>query len=162
MDAREARLMAMLDALAIETRTVRHAPVFTVAEAKAERGRLPGMHTKNLFLKDKKDVLWLVVAEEDRPVDLKELRSKIGAATLSFARADLLRRVLGVEPGSVTPFAVINDGDRRVRVVLDAGLLQAELLNFHPLANTATTAITPDGLLRFLDATGHAPLVVAI
>lgn len=160
MPASEYDLFRTLDELGIETETVRHPPVFTVEESKALRGDLAGAHTKNLFLKDKKGRLWLVVALEDRAVDLKDLRRRIGAATLSFGRADLLVEVLGIEPGSVTPFAVINDTDGRVQVVLDAGLLDHGRLNFHPLINAATTAISVDGLMTFLRATGHQPAII--
>lgn len=162
MTAEQARLLARLDALGIATKTVRHPAMFTVAESKALRGELPGGHSKNLFLKDKKGVLWLIVAAEDRAIDLKALRPKIGSAALSFASAETLRRVLGVEPGSVTPFALINDHEARVRVVLDAGLLAQSPLNFHPLVNTATTAIAADDLLVFVRSCGHEPRIEAL
>ena len=154
--------MARLGALGIETRTVRHPPLFTVAESKALRGALPGGHSKNLFLKDKKGVLWLIVAGEDRPIDLKALRPRIGSAPLSFASAETLREVLGVEPGSVTPFAAINDWDGRVSVLLDARLMAFERVNFHPLINSMTTTIACEDLMRFLQATGHEPRVLAL
>ncbi len=147
-------------ALGIDTKTMRHPAVFTVEEARALRGDLPGWHSKNLFLKDKKGQLWLIVCEEDRPVDLKAFRGRTGAAPLSFAKPELLREVLGVEPGAVTPFAVINDRERRVRVVLDASMLLADVLNFHPLVNTATTAIAPADLLAFLGSCGHEPAII--
>lgn len=162
MPATEQDLFDLLASLGVETETSRHPPVFTVEEAKAHRGNLSGAHTKNLFLKDKKGQLWLVVALEDRPVDLKDLRRRIGAASLSFGKPELLHDVLGVEPGSVTPFAVINDRDTRVRVVLDAEMMTSERLNYHPLTNAATTAVSPAGLLAFLRACGHEPLVVAL
>lgn len=162
MAAIEQDLWDFLDRLGIATETARHAPVFTVEEAKAHRGALAGMHTKNLFLKDKKGQLWLVVTAEDRAVDLKDLRYRIGSAPLSFARPELLQEILGVAPGSVTPFAVMNDTFSRVRVVLDAEMMAGERLNFHPLTNTATTAIAPAGLLAFLDGCGHPPLVVVL
>lgn len=161
MPATEEDLFERLAALGIGVETHRHAPVFTVAQAKALRGELPGAHTKNLFLKDKKAALWLVVAMEDRQIELKELRRRIGSAPLSFAGADVLREVLGVEPGSVTPFALINDEQRRTTVVLDAEMMAAHrLLNFHPLTNTATTAIHPDDLLAFIRSCGQAPRIV--
>ena len=161
MPATEKDLFARFAELGIVVETHRHEPVFTVAEAKALRGKLPGAHTKNLFLKDKKGVFWLVVAIEDRRIDLKEVRHRIGSAPLSFAGADALREVLGVEPGSVTPFALINDEGRRTRVVLDAQMMTAQpVLNFHPLANTATTAIRPADLLAFIRTCGHAPQIV--
>ena len=134
MPATPDSLMAHLDALGIATVTHRHPPVYTVEQARALRGDLPGGHAKNLFLKDKKGRLFLIVAEEDRPIDLKDLRRRLGAATLSFGKAALLQDVLGVEPGSVTPFALINDEGQRVIVVLDAGLMRHHPLNFHPLA----------------------------
>lgn len=152
--------MAFLADLGIATETVRHPPVFTVEQAKALRGDLPGSHIKNLFLKDKKGRLWLVVVEEDRPVDLKDLRRRMGAAPLSFAKPELLADALGVEPGSVTPFAAINDEAGLVTVVLDAALMDSERLHCHPLTNTATTGITPADLDRFLRACGHGPLVI--
>ena len=158
--ATERDLFARLQKLGIEVTTTRHPPVFTVTEAKALRGQLPGAHTKNLFLKDKKQVLWLVVALEDRTIDLKALRHRIGAAPLSFASADALRARMGVEPGSVTPFALINDVGAVVRVVLDAEMMRAEILNFHPLINTATTAITASGLRAFIRSCGHEPAIV--
>jgi Ala-tRNA(Pro) deacylase len=160
MPATEQHLFARLNELGIAFRTHRHAAVFTVADAKALRGALPGGHTKNLFLKDKKGALWLAVALEDRPIDLKVLRHAIGSATLSFAGTDTLRRVLGVEPGSVTPFALINDAESLVTPVLDAEMMTHEVLNFHPLANTATTALGPDGLLAFIRSCGHEPRVI--
>ena len=161
MPASEEDLFERFAALGIAVETHRHAPVFTVAQAKALRGELPGAHAKNLFLKDKKAALWLVVAMEDRQIELKELRRRIGSAPLSFAGADVLRAVLGVEPGSVTPFALINDEQRRTTVVLDAEMMAADrLLNFHPLTNTATTAIRPDDLLAFIRSCGQAPRIV--
>lgn len=156
----ESRLFAFLDSLGIVTTTRRHPPVHTVDEAKALRGDIPGAHCKNLFLKDKKDQLWLVVALEERRIDLKSLDKRIGAARLSFGKPELLREVLGVEPGSVTPFALMYDRDRRVRVVLDRGMMQMRPLNYHPMHNAATTTIEPEDLTRFLAATGHEPLVV--
>jgi Ala-tRNA(Pro) deacylase len=153
-------LLARLAELGIQTSTHHHPPVFTVEESKRLRGTLPGGHTKNLFLKDKKDQLWLVVALEDRVLDMKDLRRCIGAAPLSFGRPELLREALGIEPGSVTPFALINDQGRRVRAVLDKAMMAMDVLNFHPLTNAATTAIKPQDLLAFVRATGHEPMVV--
>ena len=155
-------LLSRLDALGIVTTTVEHPAVFTVEESKHVRGDLLGGHTKNLFLKDKKGRLWLVVTLEDRDIDLKALRKTIGAAQLSFGKPDLLSKVLGLEPGSVTPFGVINDTDGQVTVILDKGLLEFEALNFHPLINTATTQISPEGLLAFLRDTGHEPMIMAL
>lgn len=148
-------LLSLLDDLEIDATTHTHPPLFTVEESKALRGDLPGQHCKNLFLKDKKKKLWLVVAAEDTPIDLKGLKSKIGSAHLSFGKPDLLDEVLGVAPGSVTPFALINDTAYQVNVVLDSHMMAAELINFHPLSNEMTTAVRPDGLRRFIEHCGH-------
>lgn len=155
-------LFARLDALGIAHRTVTHPPVFTVEEAKALRGTLPGGHCKSLFLKDKKGGLWLVVALEECRVDLKALADRLGAPRFSFGAPELLYEVLGVRPGSVTPFAAINDSERRVAVVLQPAMLAHDPLNYHPLDNTRTTAVAPGDLVRFLEACGHAPRIVDI
>ncbi|SUS05242.1 DNA-binding protein [Candidatus Defluviicoccus seviourii] len=160
MPATEADLFALLARLGIATRTVRHRPVFTVEEAQSVRDNLPGGHTKNLFLKDKKGALWLVVAEETAAVDLKTLPARIGAGRLSFANATALKDVLGIAPGSVSPFALINDTAHVVRLVLDARLMRLDPLNFHPLDNSATTAIAANDLLAFLAALGVQPLIL--
>jgi len=161
MPATRDDLFAKLADLGIETATHEHDAVFTVVEAKGLRGEISGGHTKNLFLKDKRGRLWLVVCLEDRVVDLKALRRCLGAAkSLSFGKPDLLRQVLGIEPGSVTPFAAMNDAAGRVTVVLDSGMLACEPLNFHPLENTATTQIGAQDLIRFLRATGHEPQIL--
>lgn len=154
------QLLARLAELGIPCRTVSHPPVFTVEEAKALRGELPGGHVKNLFLRDKKGAMWLVVAEEDRKIDLKALAERIGAGKVSFASPERLMQYLGVIPGAVTPFGLINDRNREVRVVLDAGLLAHDPVNVHPLTNDRTTAIAPRDLLRFIEACGHKPEVI--
>jgi Ala-tRNA(Pro) deacylase len=154
-------LFAFLAELGIETETHHHNPVATVEEAKALRGQLPGGHCKNLFLRTKKGRPWLVVCDEDRSVDLKRLSDALGAGRFSFGSADRLMDALGVTPGSVTPFALINDrAETRVGVVLDKGMLDHEVLNYHPLANHMTTAIRRDDLLAFIRACGHQPEVV--
>jgi len=162
MTATPEALFQEFERLGIDTETVEHPAVFTVDEAKALRGELPGAHSKNLFLKDKKGRFWLVVALEDRAIDLKALRHVIGAAPLSFGKPDALETLLGITPGSVTPFSAINDTEGAVTVVLDAEMLAQEPLNFHPLVNTATTRISADGLLAFLRATGHEPVIAAL
>ena len=162
MPATPENLFARFAELGVETTTQHHPPVFTVAESQALRGDIPGAHGKSLFLKDKKGVLWLVVALEDRAIDMKELRRQIGAATLSFGKADLLGEVLGVTPGAVTPFGLINDQEGRVTVVLDADMMDQERLNYHPLTNEATTTITPEGLLAFIASTGREARIVAL
>ena len=158
--ARQKLLFERLESLGIVTETQTHAPVFTVEESRELRGDLPGAHCKSLFLKDKKGVLWLVVALEDRRIDLKALAGLIGAARLSFASPERLADHLGVVPGAVTPFALINDAANAVRVVIDSGVMEAERAHFHPLTNDATTAIAPADLLRFIGALGHDPAVV--
>ncbi len=150
-------LFDYLEELGIETETVDHPPVFTVEEAKRLRGELPGAHSKSLFLRNKKGAMWLVVAREDRSIDLRLLGERLGAGRLSFGSPERLMRILGVIPGAVTPFAVVNDHDTVVRVVLDRAMLDERPLNFHPLDNSMTTAIDPADLLRFLESTGHDP-----
>ena len=160
MPASPDQLFAALDALGIRHSTVKHPPVFTVEQARALRGQLPGGHTKNLFLRDKKQALYLVVAEEEADIDLKGLHRLLGASgRFSFGSADLLREVLGVEPGAVTPFGAINDSESRVTVVLDAAMMRHATLNYHPLVNTMTTSIGRDDLVKFLESTGHQPRI---
>ena len=162
MLATRADLTAFLQEQGIATRTVEHPPLFTVEQSRALRGEIAGGHTKNLFLKDKKDQVYLVVAEEDAEIDMKILHKRIDSARLSFGRPELLAELLGVLPGSVTPFGVMNDQAKRVTVILEAGLMRHESVNFHPLENTATTNIARDDLLAFLRATGHEPRIVAL
>lgn len=154
-------LFRRLDALGIAYRTHTHPPVFTVEEAKALRGALPGAHVKNLFLRDKKKRIWLVTALEEREIDLKALKRRLSAqGSLSFGSAELLFDVLGVAPGAVTPFGVVNDRTGQAAVVLDKGVLENGPVNAHPLRNDMTTTVSPEGLLRFLEAENHAPEVV--
>jgi len=153
----------LLDRLGIAHTTVTHAPLFTVEQSRALRGTIAGAHTKNLFLKDKKGALFLVTALEDAVIELKSLHRLLEASgRFSFGSADLMRETLGIEPGSVTPFAATNDGERRVTVVLDAGLMRYETINAHPLSNTMTTSIARTDLLKFLEATGHPARIVPI
>ncbi len=153
-------LLRHLAGLGIEVDTVSHAPVFTVEEAKAVRGKLTGGHTKNLFLRNKKGRMWLVVCPEDRQVDLKALGQRLGAGRFSFGSAERLAGYLGVIPGAVTPFAVINDHGGAVTLVIDHGLLETTPLNFHPLDNSMTTAIAPRDLVRFLESVDHSPELI--
>ncbi len=157
--ARE-RLFALLDALGIETTTHSHAPVFTVEENRAARGERPGAHCKSLFLRDKKATEWLVVALEERPLDMKAMAGVIGAARLSFGSARRLGERLGVVPGAVSPLALINDEAAEVRVVPDAEVMAADVANFHPLTNDATTVIAPADLARFIAECGHDARVI--
>ncbi len=157
MAAGRRELFARLDELGIATRTAEHAALHSVEESRALRGEIAGAHSKNLFLKAKKGSLWLVVALETTRVDLNALARAKRCGRFSFASPELLDEALGVEPGSVTPFALINDGEARVNVVLDRALMAHEALNFHPLENTATTTIARGDLLAFLAACGHEP-----
>jgi len=156
-------LFAYLDDLGITHASVTHAPLFTVQEGREVRRRIAGAHTKNLFLRDKKGKAFLLVTLEDATIELRSLHRLLGASgRFSFGSAELLRVLLGVEPGSVTPFAVVNDKELRVTVVLDTAMMAHAVLNFHPLVNTATTTISRQGLLSFLAATGHQPRIAAI
>jgi Ala-tRNA(Pro) deacylase len=162
MAATPDELFRRLDALGIRYVTHRHPPLHTVAQSVMLRGALPGGHCKSLFLKDRKGGLWLVVVLEQRRLDLNALAARLGAPRFSFASPELMQEALGVTPGSVTPFALMNDGAQRVAVVLDAEMLERDPLNYHPLVNTATTAIGPADLLRFIAACGHEPRLVAL
>jgi Ala-tRNA(Pro) deacylase len=154
------QLFAYLDSLGIKHTTVKHPPLFTVEQSRALRGQIPGGHTKNLFLRDKKNAIYLVVALEHAEIDLKGLHRQLGASgRFSFGAPNLLREVWGVEPGAVTPFGAINDGEVRVTVVLDSAMMEHETLNYHPLVNTMTTSIARDDLVAFLEATSHVPRI---
>ncbi len=162
MPHRTEDLLARLDRLGIQHTTTPHAAAFTVAEGNAVWAGIAGVHCKNLFLKDAKGKLWLVVAPGERKIDLKRLPAAIGSARLSFGSAALLEEVLGVTPGSVTPFALINDTARRVTVVLDRWMMEQPLLNYHPLVNTATTTLSNTDFRRFLKDCGHEVHVVSL
>ena len=163
MPATPEDLAAALDRLGIAAPVVSHPPLFTVEESRALRGKVPGAHTKNLFLKDKKSRLFLVTVLEDAAVDLKHLHHVIGASgRLSFGSPDLLMERLGVIPGAVTPLGVLNDQPPSVTVVLDAALVAHDRINCHPLVNTATMTLARADLLAFLDATGHPPQILAV
>jgi Ala-tRNA(Pro) deacylase len=155
-----ADLLAFLDAHGIAHRTLDHPPVFRVEDGLEIKAALPGGHTKNLFLKDAKGRLWLISALGETRIDLKSLPPVIGSARLSFGSEERLLDALGVRPGSVTAFALLNDPRHRVRFVVDKGLMAADPVNFHPLSNDATTAISQAGFRRFLAALGRDPLVV--
>ena len=149
-------LYAVLRTLEIDYQLHQHPPLHTVAESRELRGEIPGAHCKSLFLKDHKGKLYLVVCLEHRRLDMKRLTTQIGAGKLSFGRAELLAEVLGVQPGAVTPFALWNDREaQRVRVALDAEMMQTEFLNYHPLHNEATVTISRESFERFLAACGH-------
>jgi len=156
-------LYALLDDLGVSYSTRTHAPGVTVAESVGLRDEIPGGHTKNLFVKDKKDNFFLLTVEEDAAVDLKTVHTIIGAASkVSFGKPEKLMEYLGVAPGSVTAFGAINDTGRNVTFVLDEALMQHDIINCHPLSNDATTSIGRDDLVRFMEATGHTPLVLKV
>lgn len=162
--ADRAKAQAVFDrlaALGIAYTNLEHEAHFTVEESRAKRDVLPGGHAKNLFVKDKKGRLFLIVAEAEARIDLKRVHEVIGGCgRVTFGSADLLAEVLGVTPGSVTPFALLNDVGGRVTCILHRRLMQEEPLNFHPLVNTMSTTIARDDLLRFLRSTGHEPLIL--
>jgi len=153
-------VFARLSELGIQIRTHHHPALFTVEQSKALRGELPGGHCKNLLLRDKRKRMWLVVCLEDQTVNLKTLGSIIGADRLSFASADRLMHVLGVIPGAVSPFALINDTEHVVTVVLDKAMMELSPLNYHPISNEMTSAIDPRDLMAFIHSCGHEPMVV--
>lgn len=157
-----AGLLALLADIGIAAETVDHHPVFTVAEARGLWGDLPGGHCKSLFLRNKKGRMWLVTTMAEQAIDLRDLGDRIGAGRVSFGSEERLRRHLGVVPGAVTPFGLANDPDGKVRVVLDERLFEHDRLWFHPLDNARSTAVSPAGLMQFLEAVGHAPLIVRI
>ena len=153
-------LFAALDALGIAYETVEHPPMFTVEDGLAIRDTIPGLDCKNLFLKDKKGQLWLIVLPADKRARLSEIEKTIGAARLSFGKPELLFEVLGVPAGSVTPFALINDTKLRLTVVLDSDMMAHDRVNFHPLRNTASTCLKASDLLIFIKSLGYSPLCV--
>lgn len=152
--------LAWLDAEGLAHRTIEHPAVFRVGEGLDIKADLPGAHTKNLFLKDKKGRLWLISARQDTAVDLKRADRVIGSARLSFGNEVLLKEVLGLTPGSVTAFGLINDTGHQVTFVLDRRLWEAEVVNFHPLLNTATTGMDRATFRAFLNRIGVKPMVV--
>ena len=156
-------LFLALDRLGIAHPTVSHPPLFTVEQSQSLRGAIAGAHTKNLFLRDKKGALFLITTLEDAVIELKSLHRRLEATgRFSFGSPDLMREVLGVEPGAVTPFGVLNDTAGRVTMVLDAGLMEHAVINAHPLVNSMTTSVARSDLVKFLESTGHPPRVVVV
>lgn len=163
MQSDRVRLFARLEELGIATTTVEHVPMFTVEQSQSLRGTIPGARTKNLFLKDKDGHLVLVVAKEDTRVDLKALAKQLGFGRFSFGKPELLKDVLGIEPGSVTAFALFHEASRRLdAVVVDEALMGFAEVNCHPLINSATTRLATKDLIRFVEACGHAPRVLSL
>lgn len=158
-----ADLLAYLDGLGMAVTTVTHPPLHTVADSQALRGEIAGGHTKNLFVKDKKGSYFLITVGEEAVVDLKQIHQLIGASgRVSFGNPDALMEMLGVTPGAVTAFGLINDSGQRVRFVIDSALLEHEIINAHPLTNEATTSISREDLMQFARSTGHQPLVLKV
>ena len=162
MPATPDELFALLDRLGIEYSTVEHPPFFTVEEGRPWHDKIPGLHCKNLFIKDRKGGIWLVVMPGDKRADIGRLEKLLGAPRFSFARAELLQEVLELTPGSVTPFGLVNDRERRVTVVLDQDMLDAEWVNYHPLSNTASTTLRSTDLVRFIRSLGYDPVIVRL
>ena len=160
MPASRDDLYAIFKANDIAYETTEHPPIFTVADGADIKASIPGGKTKNLFLKDKAGRLFLICAVADTVIRLNRLHPVIGCKRLSFAKEDLLLHHLGVRPGSVTLFSIINDPDHHVRLILDAALLKESRVNFHPLKNTATTGISAPDMLRFIRAMGRSPMVM--
>ena len=162
MDKDQQLLFDRFKQLDIEVQTRAHEAAFTVEDARKLRGQIPGGHCKNLFLKDKKGAIWLIVCLEEAIINLKTAPKIIGSARLSFGNPDLMMEILGITPGSVTPFALINDRQNRVNVILEKSMMEHELLNFHPLRNDQTTTIASSDLLKFISSCGHNPQVVSL
>ncbi|MBU3974662.1 MAG: prolyl-tRNA synthetase associated domain-containing protein [Alphaproteobacteria bacterium] len=154
------RLLGWMAANGVEQTTHDHPAVFRVEEGLELKAAMPGAHTKNLFLKDRKGRLWLISARQDTVIDLKRAPKAIGSDKLSFGSEALLYETLGVRGGSVTALGLINDPDQRVTFVLDKALWDANIVNFHPLTNTATTALAQADFRRFLTLIGREPMVV--
>ena len=154
-EIRSKELSACLERLEIATQTYSHPAVFTVQESYAIQEHIPGVHCKTLFLKDQSGEYVLAIAEQDRRIDLKQVAKSLGLKRMSFAKAEEVWDLLGVKPGSVTPFALLNEKSGRVRVALDRSLLEASSLNYHPLTNTQTTTIRTSDLLRFIRFFGY-------
>jgi Ala-tRNA(Pro) deacylase len=159
MPATAEQLFAYFDQLGIEHSTLEHPPLFTVEQGREWWHKMPGLHCKNLFIKDKKDKIWLVVMPGDKRADLNKLEKRLGAPRFSFGKPELLLEVLGLTPGSVTPFALMNDAGKRVTVVLDDEMMQSEKVNFHPLHNAASTTVTSVDLVKFIKALGYEPVI---
>lgn len=155
-------LLSILSEIGINYANHTHPAVFTVDQAALHSEGIEGVHSKNLFLKDKKKILFLVVTLADKPIIIKELAKKIGAKSPSFGKPDLLMEALGVAPGSVTPFAAVNIKAHDVTIVLDEEMMENELLNFHPLVNTATTTLTPADLIKFLEHCHKHPEIIRL
>ncbi|MCK5284858.1 MAG: prolyl-tRNA synthetase associated domain-containing protein [Alphaproteobacteria bacterium] len=155
-------LLKTLDMLDIDYRIYKHEPIFTVEEGIHLKAEIPGVHCRNLFLRDKKKKMFLVVAANETKINLKTLPDLIGSARLSFGSTERLWMYLGIRPGSVCPFCVMNDKEHAVQVILDASMMKADIVNYHPLDNAQTISLTPDNMLKFFTHTGHKPQIIDI
>lgn len=153
-------LFACFEKLGIKTKTYDHKPVFTVEEGLEIEKNIPGAHCRNLFVRDNKKKMFLIVLRNETKVDMKKLAPVIGSGRLSFGSADRLWETLGIRPGSVCPFTIINDKEQKVTLVLEAGMMEEPLVNYHPLDNAKTTGLSPDDLLKFIDFCGHTPQII--
>lgn len=153
-------LFRVLEGLGISYRLYHHQPVFTVAESLDIERDMPGAHCRNLFVRDKKETMFLVVARNETLIDLKKLSGLLDCGRLSFGSSDRLWRHLGVRPGSVCPFSIINDKDSAVTIVLDKTMLDYDIVNYHPMENHMTIGLSPDDLVKFIKNTGHEPLIL--
>ena len=153
-------LLAQLDRLGMAYRLHHHDPVFTVAEGLAMERDMPGIHCRNLFLRDKRKTMFLVSAANETKIDLKKLEKLIGSDRLSFGSPERLWTHLGVRPGSVCPYAIANDAAGLVSIILDAHMMRGDIVNFHPLINTMTIGVAPDDLVTFIRSTGHEPKII--
>ncbi len=153
-------LFEYLDRLAVVYKIYDHDPIFTVEEGVHLKASIPGVHCRNLFLRDKKKQMFLVVAANKTKLDLKKLSDVIGSKRVSFGSADRLWEYMGIRQGSVNPFCVLNDVDDRVTVILDADMMAAELVNYHPMDNAQTIGLSPADLLKFMAASGNEFSVV--
>ena len=152
-----------LDSGNIEYQRHDHPPVFTVEDVHRLTPDLPGAKTKNLFLRDKKgNRHFLLVVPADKRINLKALPKVLESSKISFGSPDRLMENLGVTPGSVSLFAIVNDQKNRVEVIIDESIWALEAFQFHPLVNTSTLVISKDSIKRFLAATGHEVKILDI
>jgi Ala-tRNA(Pro) deacylase len=155
-------LLGWLNEAGVESTTISHPAVFTVEEARKYREGMSGAFTKNLFVRDKKGVMWLIVAIESQKVDLRAVAESLGHKRFSFGSPQRLMHYLGVIPGSVTPFGVFNDRGGHVRIALDEGLNAFDVWNFHPLINSMTTTLRAEDMLQFFERVDHPPTWVSL
>ena len=152
----EAKVYEALDSLGIPYTRHEHPPVFTVEQAERHWTDISGAHCKNLFLRNKKgNRHYLVILPSIKQADLRQLNARLNEDRLSFGSAERLRKYLGLEPGSVSPFGLINDSRKAVSVIVDLDLRRAGRVNFHPNVNTVTVGIDMADFERFLAWTGN-------